>query len=174
MRGRLSLGDEAIFGREMMRINRSESIDSLAFTAAVTIASPLVLASRVHEPGTICEACSADCVSRLTRIPRVSRCKGLTWGRGALLCQAERQIIRIGIRGVGAGNPEQFPTPTVFGTGELVHSQTCERSGSVLQRNTVGDRCDHGILTHGNLQSFDASVLPQAEPRSARLFRCRP
>ena len=37
------MGDEAIFGREMMRINRSESIDCLAFTAAVTIASRIFI-----------------------------------------------------------------------------------------------------------------------------------
>src|SRR6516164_2516501 len=33
----------------------------------------MVLAPRVHEPGAICEARSANCIPRLTRIPRASK-----------------------------------------------------------------------------------------------------
>ena len=68
-------------------------------------------------------------------------------------------------RRVCAGDAEQLPEPAVFRTGEFSHSQTRERSRSLLEWNTVGDRCDRSILAHGSPQTFDPFVLPAGSQR---------
>ena len=47
-----------------------------------------------------------------------------------------------------------------FSVRASAHPQTGECSRSVLQRNTIGDRCDGDILAHGSQQAIDCVGHP--------------